>query len=289
LTNFFLSDWFAYVLKFLNNDVGIGNFAVTIVVFTLLVKLLILPLDIRQRKASLKTSALSGKMADIKRRYSDPQTQQKKIQELYRKEGVSSMASCLPSLISLPILIALVGSVAIIANEQLAQFVLGGANADAVQPFFWVKNMWQPDSGLESATVIPSLQHWENMLPSLQGNNFELYNLVKDIDYTSVVQPAVDSFAGYANGWFILPLLCGGLQVLQAFLMPQSINPQTGKPQGRGMFYVMAAVGVVICVSQSAVFALYWVMSTLTSIVVQLLLNKTIQTKKNEKEVVVIE
>jgi YidC/Oxa1 family membrane protein insertase len=67
-------------------DSVIGNYALTILLFTLIVKLLILPLDIKQKISSLKSSALQSKIMDIKKRYPAKEQQQKKIQGL-RKEG----------------------------------------------------------------------------------------------------------------------------------------------------------------------------------------------------------
>ncbi|MGI6169144.1 MAG: membrane protein insertase YidC [Christensenellales bacterium] len=286
MTNFFLSEWFAELLKLMNG--AIGNYAITILLFTLVVKLLILPLDIKQRKSSLKTSALQGKIMDIRKRYPAKEQQQKKIQELYRKEGVSTFSSCLPSLLSLPILLALIGAVSFIANEELVRLVMSGdISTDNVQPFLWVHNMWQPDSGL--APVIPTLEQWNNLpfdqISYLQANN--LVEAAKSINYETVMQPLTEAYAGYYNGWFILPLLCGGLQLLQSKLMPA---PATGSPGGgKMMYYILAIMAVVICVSQSVVFTLYWTLSVVFSIVVQLILNKAIKTAPPEKEAIKIE
>lgn len=289
MTNFFLSEWFAEILKLM--DSVIGNYALTILLFTLIVKLLILPLDIKQKKSSLKSSALQSKIMDIKKRYPAKEQQQKKIQELYRKEGVSTFSSCLPSLISLPILLALIGAVSIIANEELVRLVMSGnVSTDSIQPFLWVHNMWQPDSGL--APVIPTLEQWNNLpfdqISYLKANN--LVEAAKSIDYEAVVKPLTEAYSGYYNGWFILPLLCGGLQLLQSKLMPM---PSTGGTGGAGsgkmMYYILAIMAVVICVSQSVVFTLYWTLSVVFSIAVQFILNKTIKSAPPEKEAVRIE
>ena len=279
MTGFFLSQWFAEFLKFINSI--IGNYAVSIILFTLLVKLLILPLDIKQKKSTLKQNALQIKMADIKKRYPSKEKQNEKIQELYRKENVKPMAGCLSSLISLPILMALIGAVAIIANEELIRLVVvDGASPDKIQPFFWVRNMWQPDSGM--APIMPTLDQWTNIIrdTNLEGLSFLNSGLVetaKTLNYEATIEPILAAHRGFTNGWFVLPILCGGFQLLQAKLMPAMPSMSGGKGGGKMMFYMMAIVGVVVCVSQSALFALYWITSSVFAIITQFVLNKTIK------------
>jgi YidC/Oxa1 family membrane protein insertase len=287
LTGFFLSQWFAEALKFLNSL--IGNYAVSIILLTLLVKLLILPLDIKQKKQTLKTTELQVKIADIKKRYPAKEKQNEKIQELYRAENVKPMGGCLTSLISLPILIALIGAVAIIANEELIKFVvIDKANPDAIQPFLWVRNMWQPDSGM--ATVMPTAERWAQIIKDTNLeklaflNTPELVETAKTINYEAAIQPALAAHKGFANGWFVLPVLCGGVQLLQAKIMPAMPSADgSQKGGGKSMFYIMAAFGVIITNGQSALFALYWIVSSLFAIATQLILNKAIKKKDDDE------
>ena len=285
MNGFFLSQWFAEVLKFMNSFVG--NYAVTVILFTVLVKLIIVPLDVKQRKSTLKTGLIQAKVLDIKKRYPSKEKQNEKIQELYRTENISVMSGCLPALISFPILIALIGSVSIIANEEMVRLLLmENADPNKVQPFLWVNNMWQPDSGL--ASVMPTFQQWQTIVSNasnipLLNNNPDLLAQAQALtaeSYQALIQPILDTYAGYANGWFGLPVLCGVLQLVQAKLMPAGIPSADGKKNsGKTMFYIMAVISILICSSQSALFALYWIMSTVMAVLVQLIINKVLEPK----------
>ncbi|SFC16822.1 protein translocase subunit yidC [Bacillus sp. OV322] len=116
------------VSKFLGNNYGLG-----IVVVTILVRLVILPLMIKQTKNSKAMQALQPEMAKLKEKYSskDAATQQKLQQEtmaLFSKYNVNPLAGCFPLLIQMPILIGFYHAISRtreIANHSFLWFDLG--------------------------------------------------------------------------------------------------------------------------------------------------------------------
>ena len=104
-------------------------------------------------------SALAPKQAELQKKYGhDQEKLNRKLQELYKKEGASPMAGCWPMLLSMPILFAMYGAMRYMANEQLVQqtFDLILTGEAAFEPFLWVKNLWMPDSPF--AGIWPNLQ-----------------------------------------------------------------------------------------------------------------------------------
>ena len=137
----------------------VNNYGLSIVFFTLLIKLCLLPLDYKSRKGMRKMSALAPKQAELQKKYGhDQEKLNRKLQELYKKEGASPMAGCWPMLLSMPILFAMYGAMRYMANEQLVQqtFDLILTGEAAFEPFLWVKNLWMPDSPF--AGIWPNLQ-----------------------------------------------------------------------------------------------------------------------------------
>ncbi len=118
LTMEFSSFWdiiaipFGYIMQGFNFICG-GNYVLSLFLFALVVKVLTLPLSIKQQKNMIKGAALRPKMMLIEKKYAgrrDQPTLQKKQQEmmeLQQREGYSPLAGCLPLLIQFPILIAL--------------------------------------------------------------------------------------------------------------------------------------------------------------------------------------
>ena len=89
-----------------------NNMALTIVVFTILIRVLILPLTLRQLRASKALAALQPKMAQIQKRYKDDRQRLSQEQmRLYREQGVNPLGCAVPTLIQFPIWIGLYQSI----------------------------------------------------------------------------------------------------------------------------------------------------------------------------------
>nr|WP_108672278.1 YidC family membrane integrase SpoIIIJ [Peribacillus acanthi] len=122
------------VSEFLGGSYGFGIIAVT-----LLIRLLILPLMIKQTKSSKAMQALQPEMQRLREKYSskDAQTQQKLQQEtmaLFQTHGVNPLAGCFPLLVQMPILIGFYHAIMRtqeIANHNFLWFDLGEKD-----PFF---------------------------------------------------------------------------------------------------------------------------------------------------------
>ncbi len=89
-----------------------GSYGIGIIVFTIITRVLLLPLMHFQYKATRKTAILQPKVNELREKYSsrDRETQmllQEKISELYKKEGVNQYTALIPLFIQLPIMIAL--------------------------------------------------------------------------------------------------------------------------------------------------------------------------------------
>ncbi len=92
--------WEKVIFKF---DNVLGSCALAIILITIIIKLLLLPVDYFNRRSSAKMTEvqtkLAPKMAEIKKKYPDQMMQNQKMQELYKKEGFNPMGSCLTMLI----------------------------------------------------------------------------------------------------------------------------------------------------------------------------------------------
>ena len=89
-----------------------GSFGLSIIIVTIVIRLVLLPLMIKQTKSSKAMQAIQPELKEIKEKYSskDQKTQQKLQQEtmeLFQKHGVNPMAGCLPLFVQMPILIGI--------------------------------------------------------------------------------------------------------------------------------------------------------------------------------------
>ncbi len=114
-------------------DIAWGSFGISIILVTILIRLLILPLMIKQTKSTKAMQALQPELQKLQKKYSskDAVTQQKLQQEtmaLFQKYNVNPLSGCFPILIQLPILVGFFHAITrtrVIAEDQFLWFGLG--------------------------------------------------------------------------------------------------------------------------------------------------------------------
>ncbi|NLY37210.1 MAG: YidC/Oxa1 family membrane protein insertase, partial [Tissierellia bacterium] len=86
----------------------IGNYGITLIVFTVLIRLALFPLSISQRKSMEANKRMQPKMAELQKKYGkDKTTYNTKVMELYKEEKFNPASGCLPMLIQIPIIFVL--------------------------------------------------------------------------------------------------------------------------------------------------------------------------------------
>ena len=174
----------------------VGNWGWAMVVFTIMVRLVLTPLDIKSRMSMRKTSKLQPQMQALQKKYAnDKEKLNQKTAELYKKEHISPLSSCLPLLLTWPILIAVFGAMRMAANRELLIQLSQILNNEmpTLEPWLWIKNLWMPDSifaaALPDAKTIQQIpaDQWLKWFNGLDPNNLPV--LIRDLGLTA------DSFA----------------------------------------------------------------------------------------------
>lgn len=120
----------------------IQNYGITLLVFTLIVKLCLYPLYSKQIRSTARMSEMQPKMKELQAKYADDrQTLNAKTMELYKSEKFNPMAGCLPALIQMPIIF---GLFALLRNPVL--YITGDDMLIAThEAFVWIMDLSQPD------------------------------------------------------------------------------------------------------------------------------------------------
>ena len=145
------------LLKFIYQVVG--HYGLAIIVFTVVVKMCLLPLTAAQNKSMASMQEIQPKMDEIKKKYPDNKDKQNQlIMELYQKHKVNPMMGCLPILIQFPILIGLFN---VLREPVKYVFTTEAAYAAADTGFLWIKSMATPDvitlAGISIPFILPIL------------------------------------------------------------------------------------------------------------------------------------
>ena len=120
----------------------VGNYGLSLIILTFLVKLILYPLYAKQIKSSADMAEMSEKAQDIQRRYAnDREKMNEEMQKLYAETGFNPMSGCLPMLIQFPIIM---GLFALLRNpmKYMPTETMMFANHES---FLWIKDLAQPD------------------------------------------------------------------------------------------------------------------------------------------------
>lgn len=122
-----------------------GNLGWAIVVFTVLVRIAMLPLTIKQLQSQKKQQILQPKLREIQRKYGkDREKVTQETLKLYKQHGANPASGCLPLLISLPILLGV--------WQAVTKFPTEGLTAQQLS-FFWIPNL----TGKDPTFLLPIL------------------------------------------------------------------------------------------------------------------------------------
>ncbi|MBP3653479.1 MAG: YidC/Oxa1 family membrane protein insertase [Clostridia bacterium] len=232
-----MSGYFQSILEWIFS--WVGNYGWSIVVFTVLIRLVLLPLDIKSKKSMRAMNRIQPKVQALQKKYAnDKDKLNVKLNELYRNEKVSPMAGCLPMLISLPVLWWMFGAMRNLGNEHTIAMILQimeTGEVPAMESWLWIKNVFQPDSF--SSTILPTVNSLKTIV-AVNGSEIlteaniaaareflgtaeyaaiaaqygadQFIRLQLSLVFFNPVLTLPKSFAAlfqYANGLFILPVL----------------------------------------------------------------------------------
>ena len=118
----------------LTETLGVPSYGLAIILLTVLIKVLVYPLTKKQLQSMKAMQRIQPQMKKLQEKYKDnPQVLQKKMMELYQKEGANPMSGCLPMLIQMPILMGM--------YYTLYSFDYGGAPPS----FLWLPSLSETD------------------------------------------------------------------------------------------------------------------------------------------------
>jgi YidC/Oxa1 family membrane protein insertase len=120
----------------------IGNYGITLLIVTVIVKFCLYPLYAKQIKSTAAMSSIQPKMMELQKKYAnDKETLNQRMSELYKEEGFSPMGGCLPMLIQMPIIM---GLFSLLRNPMI--YITNDNMLFAIhEPFLWIKDLSQPD------------------------------------------------------------------------------------------------------------------------------------------------
>lgn len=318
--DFFLTNWFLEAMRWIYSltcaisESGFGNVFLTILISTILLRALTIFSDIKTRKSSAKMAEVQPEIQRLQKKYAnDPRRFQAEQTKLMKERGVSMWGSCLPMLITMPLFFCFIAAFRYWGYEMNLRLLVDENAMELFKSFkfLWINNIWQPDNGLTpvlangaSFLATPQLS---NLLylqePGVGEKLVEMglavtkvyqggvsYQLLSNETaiaiYDAAIQPFLDVYKGYNNGWFIMSILAGGTNFLSAWLMTKNTpaaNEEAAKST-KWMNYLFPIMSFIFCLNYNAAFAIYWTLTSVIMIIVNLILNKKFPRTEPAKE-----
>lgn len=281
----------------------IGNYGWTIFIFTLFVRLLVLPLDFYNRYSTRKNTfiqkRLNGQVQKINAKCgNDKNKANQQVNALYKKEGYNMMGSCIFTLINLVVTLVVFFSFfnslkAISSYKMLDQYYVleqtyeqtegtteDKQNAVAIKyneikkdsSWLWVKNIWRKDG---KASVVPTYQELSKAVKSSKNYN-EYIESISEEQYNTVMGNLITSGSKW-NGYYILAILAGALSYLSQVISDLT-NRSKNEPKkksstdqlgatGKILKILMPAIMIIFVLTSTASFGIYVLSSTLIGII----------------------
>lgn len=121
----------------------VGNYGISLIILTVIVKLVLYPMYAKQIKSTANMSDMSEKAKEIQKRYAnDKEKMNEEMQKLYAETGFNPMSGCLPMLIQFPIIMGLFALLRNPMKYMPSDPALMFANHEE---FLWIKDLAQPD------------------------------------------------------------------------------------------------------------------------------------------------
>ena len=318
--DFFLTNWFLEAMRWIYSltcaisESGFGNVFLTILISTILLRALTIFSDIKTRKSSAKMAEVQPEIQRLQKKYAnDPRRFQAEQTKLMKEKGVSMWGSCLPMLITMPLFFCFIAAFRYWGYEMNLRLLVDENAMELFKSFkfLWINNIWQPDNGLTpvlangaSFLVTPQLS---NLLylqePGVGEKLVEMglavtkvyqggvsYQILSNETaiaiYDAAIQPFLDVYKGYNNGWFVMSILAGGTNFLSAWLMTKNTpaaNEEAAKST-KWMNYLFPVMSFIFCLNYNAAFAIYWTLTSVIMIIVNLILNKKFPRTEPAKE-----
>lgn len=289
---------FGYLLQLLYTLVN--NYGLAIIIFTVVIKILLLPLSIKQQRTMKKSAELQEKMKVIQFKYkNDPEKMNQEIMELYKTEKMNPFSGCLTAIIQMILLLSIFYLVRspLTFMEKMPQDIINTyvqqlkeaekpvsevyPEIDLIREYEFLKEKNPEDSNVEKTNIQMNLFGLD--LSKIPQQNMS--------DYTVYIIPVL-----YIISSFISIRLTTAMQAKQQNKDKKQEEPiidgETGKalvekPEeneldtvmqtNKMMSWMMPILSISIAFVAPLGLALYWLMNNILMIIERLVLDKVVK------------
>ena len=296
----FFANIFGYVLKLLYNIVG--NYGWAIILFSVLVKILMLPISIKQQKTMKKNEKIQSELKQIQFKYkNEPEKLNQEMMALYKREGMSPFSGCLSSIVQ----IILLFSVFLLVRQPLTYMVKMDTNIINKMTEVVSKQDENQKNAYQEIAIIQYVRNLNNTDSVKNEGDFNIKDYAEqaslNMDFFGIDLSQVPT----KNLTDIKTLIIPVLYVISSFISIRLSMTATKKKKedkklitdgteeqeerynptedvNKTMVWMMPIMSVTIAVIAPLGLALYWLMNNILMIIERLLINKFLNKEETE-------
>lgn len=307
----FISELFGYLLNWLYDI--FNNYGIAILIFSVVLRIILIPITIKQQKSMKKSAKLQTEMSEIQKKYkNNPEKLNQETIELYKREKMSPFSGCLSSVLQLIIIL----SVFWLVSQPLTY--MKKIDKDLIEKY----STEMKESGYNSnnsyvqiATIDYAETKYQEITKQLEQDEVENreelvkkqeeYNKLRlNMNFLGIDLSKVPTQS--LNDWrvYVIPILYVLTSIISIKITTstqknkqnkdivvseneknneEEVDPTEQMQQmSKSMMYMMPAMSVMIAIIAPLGLALYWLMSNILMIIERLIINKFM--KKDDEE-----
>ena len=301
---------FGYVLNFIYNIVN--NYGLAIIIFSTLIKLLMIPISIKQQKTMKKTTKIQNKMKEIQFKYkNDPENLNRATMELYKSENMSPFSGCFSAIVQIILLFAVFYLVRspLTYMKKVDSEVLNKYTKIMQQNELSTNSAYPEIEIIKELDNIKRLKEQQKDSSNVENENSE--NNEEKIDLSEISDEEIDSlyinmeFLGLnlaqvptnSNDWkaYIIPALYVIVSIISLRISNPTKKKKNSEDDGnkseeefdpmaqmnKNMNLIFPIMYLAVALIAPLGLALYWLMNSLLMIIEKFALNKML---KDEEE-----
>lgn len=299
-----LLDW---IYNILAGNSGMANLGICIILFTVVVRIILFPLNLKQQKSSKINMIIQPEIQKIQKKYNDKKDQesmmkqQQEMQAVYDKYGTSMTGGCLTTLIQFPILIAfyrviqnipayvgkikdmytpIAEGVLTSQGKDAQQFLIDFVDEQKVSGASYAIRQFKDLSEINTDNIIDVLSNFGVSHLNTLADTLNL-NVTDNIDKIDQIHSFflginISEAPGYRLSWALL------IPISSAFFNYLSMKISTGNQENadptansmmKSMMFTMPLMSIFICISLPAGIGIYWSVGAFISLITQLIIN----------------
>lgn len=308
----FISEIFGYLLDWLYNV--FNNYGIAILIFSVILRVILIPITIKQQKSMKKSAKLQAEMSEIQKKYkNNPEKLNQETIELYKREKMSPFSGCLSSILQIIIIFSVFWLVSQpltymkkidkdLIEKYSNEMKESGYNANnsyiQIATIDYAETKYQE---IEKQLEQEDVEHKEELKQKQDDYNKLRLNMeFLGIDLSKVPTQSLNDWRVYVIPVLYVLTSIASIKITTATQKNkqkksivvsedgennEEVDPTEQMQQmSNSMMYMMPVMSVMIAIVAPLGLALYWLMSNILMIIERLVINKIMKKDNDEEE-----